>query len=490
MEKLWVWILILLLVVMLIVLSVLLLKKPSRDTFQQTPIKDTMIDKKDVALKNIALKESGFYSLATMLQATFGSHIYLSPDDKNFVGFNVITPLPDTLQEFNKRKNLIETPNLDVIYAPSVIDLRRQAVKLVLPNDVSKRYYIVQFISLIAEDVATISSKTNAGQIREWILYSSSYAPDCMKPLPGYVHSPSVVLYMMIRVATNLQDPNDYDDALRFVRQFRLEPYSFPGLPPATTDTLDVFKQTFPDLTDINVRDFNVDVVDYYNRFVKLLPLQTESLPLYWRIAFSSIGVNPYSYTPTYAKEMKDALTMTQQFEYNISVKGIPIKNNYNTSQIFYVFNQDPLANQIEVVGRAWLYIFANPPNEAIYFQASVDSEQKPLDGSGNSRYTLNVPRIPEIVPGSNGFWSVCSYTMKGFNTLTSDFTVGKGVGSPTKIHLSPNILDKQSIPSGDLFLLVPEEPFYIVFRVYAPQDSILLRGSNPFFPEMIYAMR
>jgi hypothetical protein len=87
-----------------------------------------------------------------MLQATFGSHIYLPSDDKNFVGFNVITPLPDTLEEFNKRKNLIETPNLDVIYAPSVIDLRRQAMRLVLPDDLSTRYYIIQFISLIAED--------------------------------------------------------------------------------------------------------------------------------------------------------------------------------------------------------------------------------------------------------------------------------------------------------------------------------------------------
>jgi hypothetical protein len=118
--------------------------------------------------------------------------------------------------------------------------------------------------------------------------------------------------------------------------------------------------------------------------------------------------------------------------------------------------------------------------------------ESRLLSGFGGlgtesiGRYTLEVPRIPEIVTGSNGFWSVCSYNKTGFNTLSSDFTVGKGVTSPTKIHISSHLQDKRIIPKDDLFLLVPQQPFYIVFCVYAPEDSILLKGNKPFFPEMI----
>lgn len=432
-----------------------------------------------------SLQESGFYSLATMLQATFGSHIYLDPQAPNFVAFNVITPVPDTLAEFIKRRNIIETPNLDVIYAPSVIDLRHQAILLTLPTARSI-YYIVQFISITAEDVTTISTKTNPNQDTQFVLYSSSYAPS---NLPGdrtytYIHSPSSVLYMMIRVATNLQDPVSYRQSLNYLRQFSLTQYSFRGMPPARTDTLAKFKETFPDLSDIDVRDVCVDIAKYYNLFVKFMPLQLDSIPLFWTRNYPLIGIQPSHYDNKSEKELKDALTLTQNFEYNISIKGIPIKNNYNTSQSFYVLNKDPIANQIEVVGRAWLYIFANPPTEAIYFQSTVDSNQALLDGSHS--YKLPVPTIPLFAPRANAFWSVCSYTTDGFNTLPSDFTVGKGQTRPTKVHMSSDINDKRMIPAGDLFLLVPTGKFYVVFRVYAPDDSIRLGHKNEFFPEMI----
>lgn len=465
---------ILLLVVILILLVVYMVQKMNRrDDYSLEPSQKK------------SLKESGFYSLATMLQATFGSHIYLDPSDKNYVAFNSITPLPDSLEAFIKRKNIIETPNLDVIYAPSVMDLRNQAILLTLPPSSRQGdvYYIAQFISITAEDVATLSSKTNTTHQTEFVIYSSSYAPKCIDSGINYIKSPSSVLYMMIRVATDLQDASSYSQSLQFLRMFSLKPYSFKGLHPAFTEPLNTFKDTFPDLTPINVRDQNINIVDYYNLFVRFMPLQLEEQPKFWTKNFPTIGITPNHFEPTYKDELKQSLTQTQQFEVNISIKGIPVKNNYNTSQIFYVFNIDPIANQIEVVGRAWLYIFANPPKEAIYFQSTIDSNNVQL--SGSSSYILPVPIIPKLA-SKNGFWSVCSYNKKGFNTVSTDFTVGKHQTIPTNVHISSNINDKTKIPNTDLFLLVPNEDFYIVFRVYAPDDSILLKGSDPFFPEMI----
>jgi hypothetical protein len=121
-----------------------------------------------------------------------------------------------------------------------------------------------------------------------------------------------------------------------------------------------------------------------------------------------------------------------------------------------------------------------NDAGEAIYPMAREDSDGRPLHGGNRYRLTLTSP------PPAGAFWSVTMYDTSYDGTagyfvenpidryLVNSTTEGlvRGDDGSLTIHLQHHEPDT---PEGRAnWLPAPEGPFYLVFRLYLPDESAL----------------
>jgi hypothetical protein len=127
----------------------------------------------------------------------------------------------------------------------------------------------------------------------------------------------------------------------------------------------------------------------------------------------------------------------------------------------------------------AKLGLYGNSGQDAIYFGYFVDADQHPLDGSKAS-YELHFPKGQ--LPENKAFWSLTMYD--GKTQLL--------VANPLKRYLlnSTTLKSYKYGPDGSLtfyiskdspgpakesnWLPAPDGPFYAVFRVYMPGESVV----------------
>ena len=91
--------------------------------------------------------------------------------------------------EYLAKKNLIETPNVDVIYNSIVIDFRAMAnektdkitITLDMP-DIDDRYYIIQFCDVMGYDIIPLTPSSD-GIIKESTAIIHSYYPNLFNKL-------------------------------------------------------------------------------------------------------------------------------------------------------------------------------------------------------------------------------------------------------------------------------------------------------------------
>ncbi|WTX01130.1 DUF1214 domain-containing protein (plasmid) [Streptomycetaceae bacterium NBC_01309] len=113
------------------------------------------------------------------------------------------------------------------------------------------------------------------------------------------------------------------------------------------------------------------------------------------------------------------------------------------------------------------------PPVEAVYTMKVADAAGKPLDGSHGQTYTFRIPR-----PDVSEFWSLTVYAadthLMAHNTLNrhsrSDRTLQPDADGTYTITLAADTDGKQDDPG---FLPVPEKPFYVILRLYGPDEEM-----------------
>ena len=257
----------------------------------------------------------------------------------------------------------------------------------------------------------------------------------------------STVAYVLMRVHVawawtgsssecNL-DEKDYVDAKNFYDQIK---WDFSGLQKDLTR----LNSYFPNLGSQGVNALNMkvrqpetlDIYAYFLAFAFYLALQVKNVPKWWSNwrklgVFSSQSGGPL-FEPPYAKLAQE---MYQSYKLT-ALAGNDVKNNapfassknnyWMSSRTFYLFPNDEFKNQLMMVDRGFMYIFCNPPNEAVYFQCNSDSDGKPLNSKNAYSLTFTTPQMV-----GNGFWSITSYNLSTtYNEGQCYFTATGSKGS------------------------------------------------------------
>lgn len=122
--------------------------------------------------------------------------------------------------------------------------------------------------------------------------------------------------------------------------------------------------------------------------------------------------------------------------------------------------------------------IWANTTDEVIYFVATRDADEKPLNGSNS--YVIHFPadKLPQDVV--NAYWSVILVGVPDYRVTPNDLkrynfnsysTLDKEADGSLKIAIGPkppkNIPETNWLPSPD------GKPFSLTFRTYVPKDAV-----------------
>jgi len=123
----------------------------------------------------------------------------------------------------------------------------------------------------------------------------------------------------------------------------------------------------------------------------------------------------------------------------------------------------------------AQIGLAANQAEEAIYWNAFVDSADRPLVGSHSYAVLFNArPPVAQT-----GFWSLTVYGANGFLVANPEKRYSIGDRSPIKKHAdgSFTILVSFQRGSGDVqdwLACPPDGPFSLTLRMYVPLDRVL----------------
>ncbi|MFD7733929.1 DUF1254 domain-containing protein [Kitasatospora phosalacinea] len=113
------------------------------------------------------------------------------------------------------------------------------------------------------------------------------------------------------------------------------------------------------------------------------------------------------------------------------------------------------------------------PPVEAVYTMKAFDASGAPLDGSGGRSYRFRIPR-----PDVSEFWSLTVYAsdnrLMAHNALNrhsrGDRTLHEDADGTFTIDLGPDSTGREDDPG---FLPVPEKQFYVILRLYGPDEEM-----------------
>jgi hypothetical protein len=177
------------------------------------------------------------------------------------------------------------------------------------------------------------------------------------------------------------------------------------------------------------------------------------------------------------ARAAVDALlrnTVVPQFERYAFTQSAPYRNHWIGGAQAGNYGADyRLRTSINYAG-----IWANANDEAMYFIATRDADEKPLDGGRH--YVIHFPagQLPDTVV--NSYWSVILVGVPDYHVVPNDLgrynlnTYSELSGEPDgslKIAIGPTPPD--GVPDSNWLPSAPGKPFSLTFRTYVPKDLV-----------------
>ena len=529
-----------------------------------------------------------YNSWSTLLQAgAYGSQVFLDTSDSKYLPYNYKETATGTSADYLNKKNLIETPNVSVLYNSMLIDFRAMAneeqdkitINLDMPN-IDERYYIIQFCDVMGYDIipltpasggviqssTAISSKSNTSKIKTWSVVSPLYQ--------GIIDQytcvmPSRQAYVMMRVEVSwdvntgcnvpgnsgIAENIDYDKAKTFLNNIN---FIFPNgcrdsnpTNPNRVQNLKMFNAYYPNIATngssqnkiISFKTYNAqglsnpldprspteNLRDAFTAFVWYGANQMTNVPPWWDENLTTMGFylanyklrntyfglqlpsnncpnqsnsNPcYSITKKQFAAYKATIIATLKIQEVITAKtGNLQPGNWISSATFTAWMSKSPSTDSHYYGeraylmfdRTWIYIFANIPYDALYFNTSSLANGDLLNSANEYKLVLNASNWPTTAV-SQGWWSLVSYDESDYyNNVDCKFTTGsaqmpagfdttKSYSKDVTILLTPNP-QKYTNSSTQLVMGIPTTPtdFYLVFRVYSPSETIINNGWKP----------
>lgn len=365
--------------------------------------------------------------------------------------------------------------NFDTLYSMAWIDVSQEPMVLSVP-DSQGRYYLAPMLDMWTDVFAVPGTRTTGGKAGHFALA----APGWSGELPAgveLIQVPTPVLWLLGRTQTN--GPGDYANVHKVQDQFRLVPLSqwdHDYQPPSGLPVDPQVDNRTPPLEQVN-RLSGVELLDRFARLLQQYPAHASDYPILHRMR--ALGIEPgKDFEPSRFTTEKlqaiDAAAQAAQEELRQIVRSAAIgalRNGWNWSGSLGSYGTD--YRKRAVVALAGLG--ANLPEDAIYPNAVVDAEGKPLSGQHAYLLRFEAGQLPPV----DAFWSLTLYDKDGFQVANplERFALGSydqlKFGSDGSLELR---IQAQS-PGKELeanWLPAPRDNFQLMLRMYSPQPAML----------------
>lgn len=385
---------------------------------------------------------------------------------------------------FTPDDKAVVTPNSDTPYCMFWMDLRAEPLVLSVPTMDKQRYYSFQLIDLYTHNFAYIGNLTTGSEAGHYLLAGPGWDGEKPKGITEVIRSETDFIFNVTR--TQLFGPDDLDQVRAIQAKYELQPLSaFLGREAPAAPS----RPEFPEWDE--GAQFDGRFFGYLDFVMDLLGQPGPGEQALWE-SLGRLGIGP-------GKDFQlDALPEEQVEALNAGVqKGFADMQSFTARLL-----SDPLASG-KIFGTreflnesarknykldkpdmlrsvaAHMGLYGNSAVEAIYPTYQTDSEGQPLDASRHN-YTLTFAK--DALPPVKAFWSLTMYDGKTqllienpldrylLNSTMLDELKRHGDGSLTLY------IGKES--PGDAreanWLPAPDGPFYLVMRLYGPEETAL----------------
>ncbi|MDH3923844.1 MAG: DUF1254 domain-containing protein [Xanthomonadales bacterium] len=378
----------------------------------------------------------------------------------------------------------VVTPNADTPYCMFWMDLRTEPLVLSVPKMEADRFYHFQLIDLYTHNFAYVGTLTTGNDAGNILLAGPDWEGEMPEGITKVIRSETPFIFNVTR--TQVFGPEDLINVKKIQADYSLRPLStfLDSDSPEASPEVD-----FPQWEE--GAQFDERFFAYLDFMMDLLGSPGEGEQELWD-HLSRLGIGPGS-------DFKfDGLPKETQ-----EAMRAGVKEGFGEIEAFLEKHaNDPLASGKIFGTREFLTesarenygldsinlprsaaahqgLYGNSAAEAIYPTYFTDSDDEPLDASKHS-YTMTFAK--DALPPAKAFWSVSMYDGKTqlfldnpldrylLNSTTMDDYV-RGEDEELVLHISKNS------PSSDLepnWLPAPDGAFYLVMRLYGPEQAVL----------------
>ncbi len=383
--------------------------------------------------------------------------------------FNVLTNSKSVATPEDK---FVVTPNSDTPYSYLWMDLRAEPIIVTMPAIEPNRYYTGQMIDLYTYNFAYIGTRAYGNDGGTFLIAGPGWKGDKPAGVKDVIRTETQFAYLLFR--TQLFNSADLLAVNKIQAGYTAQPLSAFLKQPAPAAAPAVSWPTIGDLPT------GADVFPYVNFLFQFCPPDPSESELLERFAKIHVGLNQKFDLSDFSPEVQQAITDGIK-DSAADLAAVVEKVNTDTISSGDMFGTRDFLKEnylYRYVG-AKLGLYGNSKQDALYFGYFVDDTHQPLDASKSS-YELHFAK--GALPPTKAFWSLTMYD--GKTQLL--------VANPLKRYLlNSTTLDSYRYgPDGSLTLYIahanpgparepnwlpaPDGPFYAVFRVYMPGETVI----------------
>lgn len=385
---------------------------------------------------------------------------------------------------FTPADRAVVTPNSDTPYCMFWMDLRAEPMVLSVPRLDPERYYSFQLIDFYTHNFAYVGTLTTGSDAGHYLLAGPDWTGTTPAEITAVLQSETDFIFNVTR--TQLFGPDDLAEVERIQEKYELQPLStFLGeqAPPAPP------RPDFPEW--VEGAHFDERFFSYLDFVMKLLERPGPGEAALWQ-DLARLGMGPGDTFDLAAlpDERVEAMKagaeagMAEIEAFLAEHAGDPTMSGkifgtraFLTEAAGDYFGLDRPDLLRAAAAHAGLY--GNSAAEAIYPANFTDADGEPLDAAGHD-YTLTF--AADALPPVKSFWSLSLYDGRTQlfienpldryllnSNMVNDFARGDD-GSITLYVTSES-------PGEELetnWLPPPDGPFYLVMRLYGPEEAAL----------------
>ncbi len=348
-------------------------------------------------------------------------------------------------------------PNFDVAYFEAWFAVDDRTPVLLEIPEIRGRYYTAQLLDEWGEVIVNINERT---------FPSKPYGKFALVK-PGFagtipVDAARVELHAgKAKMLGRVEIKGDPEGAVRLQQQFKATALGTPLIAPPPAITM--FDNA--DLIGAEIFD-DVDI-----RLSSALDVAPNAAEMQQKVR----AVAAYVASGKDARAAIDAQLrgIISQFKEDALTKSAPYRNHWLCANIGGNYG----ANYRQRTTANYAGIWANSPSEAVYFPATRDANEQPLNGSNS--YVMHFPagKLPESVV--NAYWSVILVGGPDFRVVPNalkryNFNNHSGLQKETdgslKIAIGPKPV--AGVPESNWLPSAEGKPFSLTFRTYVPKEA------------------